>query len=100
MTKAEQKKVITKVKKFLKSQFGDLNILGDFFITTGDEGERYSEYASKSNPFMSLDGSPLYEFINYGSDSWAFVNAFDAFLKENGLWYEQGNAWNLTIYED
>lgn len=41
---------------------------------------------------MTFEGA-FYEIIN---DYWDF----EELLKNHGLWYELGNAWNMAIYKD
>ena len=56
----------------------------------------YFEYANPKHILsMSFENS-LYRLINYGYDT----DAFDAIFKKYGLYYELGNAWNLTAYPD
>lgn len=45
---------------------------------------------------MSFEG-PLYDAINYGDDSNA-VKELTALFDEYGLYYELGNAWNLSLF--
>lgn len=47
---------------------------------------------------MTFEGA-FYEIIN---DYWDFglVDKFEELLKNHGLWYEPGNAWNMAIYKD
>lgn len=94
----QERKKIRLINEFLKKEFGDN--LGDTVVTTGEDGMRYSEYSSKGNPYISMDGSPMYSLLNYGEDGWRFQTRFTEFLSSHGLWYEQGNAWNLNVYED
>lgn len=64
---------------------------------TQDKGEYnpldYFEYAARKHILsMSFEGD-LYDHINFGKPSW-----LDTLLQNYGLYYEQGNAWNLTVY--
>lgn len=85
------------IKEFLTKEFGEL---GDTQILKGEEGQRMSEYASKGNPWISMDGSPMYSLLNYGEDGWKFQERFTNFLEKHGLWYEQGYAWDMNILEN
>jgi hypothetical protein len=82
---------------FLNEWFeGDL---GDTTIRTGKDGAKYSEYCGKNTVmWISIDGSPMYECMNYGEDGWRFQTAFWKFLEDRGFWYEMGHAWNINIY--
>ena len=96
MTYAQLKKELV---KFLKEWFcGELD---DTRIMSGRAGKKYSEYCGKNTVmWISMDGSPMYEPMNYGDDSWRFVNAFDKFLRDRGFWYEQGHSWNINVYRE
>lgn len=45
---------------------------------------------------MSFEG-PVYHMFNYGEHG-SVLEKFDSLLKQFGLYYELGNAWNLTCY--
>lgn len=45
---------------------------------------------------MSFEG-PVYHMFNYGERP-AVLRRFNELLKKYGVYYEQGNAWNLTCY--
>lgn len=45
---------------------------------------------------MSFEG-PLYEVLNYGP--WNLAEEFQKIFEKYGLYYELGNAWNLTCYK-
>lgn len=47
---------------------------------------------------MSFEG-PLYDIFNYGSNYGGFLDEFNRLLKQYGLYYELGNAWNLSLFE-
>ena len=62
----------------------------------------YFEYADDELVNMTFEGE-LYQILNYHWDNEhagrlqkEFYQLIDGF----GCWYELGNAWNLTIYED
>ena len=53
----------------------------------------YFEYAAYDHILsMSFEG-PLYNLLNYSCSA-----EFDAIFEKYGLYYEFGNAWNLTAY--
>lgn len=63
------------------------------------------EFYDRSDPTaisMRFEG-PIYELLNfYWEDSEAsnqIIEDFNALLKEYGLYYELGNAWNLALYK-
>jgi len=99
MNKTKQRQVLKNVKKFIVDTLGKEEVTYMQFLT-GDEAIKYSEYATEDSPYISFDGSIVYRLLNYGEDRWQWMEKFDAFLKEMGMWYEQGHAWNLSIYED
>lgn len=64
---------------------------GEPFIEDGCDPRDYFRYARSPNILsMSFEGD-LYDILNYG-DSDSFYDLF----KKYGLYYELGNAWNLT----
>lgn len=58
----------------------------------------YFEYAGDILS-MSFEGD-LYEVFNgvYGEFGSSLENEFSMILEEYGLYYELGNAWNLSVY--
>jgi len=99
MNKTAQKKTLKEIKGFINGYFHDESLTKDMQFLTGEEGMEFSDYAVKSSPYISFDGF-LYEFVNYGEvDGWKFKNALDKFLDSKGLWYEQGESWNMNILE-
>lgn len=56
----------------------------------------YFEYANPKHILsMSFEGA-LYHLLNYDGNT----DKFDAIFHKYGLYYEQGDAWNLTAYPD
>ena len=56
------------------------------------------DYFSYAGPTLSMSfEGPMYRAVNYGGFD-DFLSAFDALLEEYGLYYELGNAWNLSVY--
>ena len=58
----------------------------------------YFEYANPDTLSMSFEG-PLYEALN---GYWSFINAeeeLQAIFGKYGLYWEFGDAWNLSAYE-
>lgn len=49
---------------------------------------------------MSFEG-PFYEVLNgYAGDyGWVVEEKFSDLLKKYGVYYELGNAWNLSLYQ-
>lgn len=70
---------------------------GEPFIDEADP-RTYFEYVAYPHILsMSFEG-PLYDLLNYGFDD--LENEFEEVFKKHGVYYELGNAWNLTCYED
>lgn len=67
-----------------------------------DEPTKYFEYVRKPNILsMSFEGE-LYSALNwYGNNSWCvtITSKLTDIFKKYGLYYELGNAWNLSAYE-
>lgn len=61
----------------------------------------YLEYCNPDTISIAFDGSGLYGILNYDIDdrTIGFIERFNALLKEYGLYYEQGFAWSLSLYE-
>jgi hypothetical protein len=94
----QQRKAIRLVTEFLTKRLGEL---GDIRITTGEDGVKYSEYAREGRAWVCFESSPMYYHMNDPQmDRFAFMNEFDAFMKDNGLWYERGYAWDLTVLDE
>lgn len=61
--------------------------------------KEYLEYCNSDTISITFDGSGLYGILNYDIDDRGFIERFNALLKEYGLYYEQGFAWSLSLYE-
>lgn len=61
--------------------------------------KEYLEYCNPDTISITFDGSGLYSILNYDIDDRGFIKRFNALLKEYGLYYEQGFAWSLSLYE-
>ena len=59
----------------------------------------YFEYANTNHILsMSFEGS-FYDVMNgYNSYTWSLQEKFGEILKKYGVYYELGNAWNLSCY--
>lgn len=68
---------------------------GEPFITENEDPRRYFNYVGPTLS-MSFEG-PMYHAVNYACFG-DFLAAFDALLREYGLYYELGDAWNLSVY--
>lgn len=63
-----------------------------------DDPRRYFEYVAKDHILsMSFEGD-LYDIINYGEYP-SILKKFDEIFERYGVYYELGNAWNLTCCE-
>lgn len=97
MNNTTQKRILNKLKTFVKRELGT-ETLDDMQFLTGSEGKQYSEYASDSAAYVSFEGA-VYDLLNFpDSDNFSFMNKLHEFMDKNGVWYEQGNAWNFNIY--
>ena len=75
----------------------DFNYNGDPFIEEGKDPRDYFEYVAENHIIsMSFEG-PFYDVMNYQGG--AILDGFDKLLAKHGLWYERGDAWNITLYE-
>lgn len=55
----------------------------------------YFEYANPDHILSMTFEGPFYEAINYSGYK---MEQFSALLKQYGLYYELGNAWNLSLF--
>ena len=64
------------------------------------EPKDYFEYVREPNILsMSFEGG-LYDILNGYVGGWVeLAEEFDKIFEKYGLFYELGNAWNLTCYE-
>ena len=75
---------------------------GEKRIITDIKGSEYFEYANDDTISISFEG-PFYNVMNYAYDKKEWDRLESEFTKIVGsfdCWYELGNAWNLSIYED
>lgn len=61
--------------------------------------KEYLEYCNSDTISITFDGSGLYGILNYDIDDRGFIERFNTLLKKYGLYYEQGFAWSLSLYE-
>ena len=70
-------------------------------IEDGINPKKYFKYAADNHILsMSFEGM-FYSIINYNIDTVycdKIMNKFDNILRKYGVYYELGNAWNLTCY--
>lgn len=71
---------------------------GEPHFAEGYDAKDYFEYVRDPNILsMSFEG-PVYEALN-GCGNVRFVNELCSLFSKYGLYYEMGNAWNLSAYE-
>ena len=68
---------------------------GEPFLKNDIDPHDYFQYAGPTLS-MSFEG-PMYHAINHGAND-SFLTEFNALLREYGLYYELGHAWNLSVY--
>lgn len=56
-----------------------------------------TQYSDDKGLTMTFEG-PLYEVIN-GGEMYATLEQFNALFSKHGVYYELGNAWNLTVFK-
>jgi hypothetical protein len=68
-----------------------------YYLTPVADPKKRFDYVAKDHILsMSFEG-PLYELINYGVPV-KVEDEFQNIFKKYGLYFELGNAWNLTCY--
>jgi len=73
------------------------------FIDIGEKNPRdFFDYVPEKDEdhilSMSFEGG-LYEVLNGYLESAKEYSEFNAIFEKHGVWYELGNAWNLTCYQ-
>ena len=70
---------------------------GPYYITDNVDVSEYVEYFNSETITMTFEGE-LYEALNY--DDGSISTAINDIAYDYGLYFEQGNAWNLAFYEN
>jgi hypothetical protein len=102
------KKIDNLFKKHLYGELGDYRIFYngkaiDVNTSTGRKimddklASEYVDYSNTAGVTVTFDGA-IYDLMNYSSD-FALVNELTDLLEKYGCWYENGNAWNFSVYE-
>ena len=63
------------------------------------KGSDYSEYANDETMTIIFEESLLYDILNYCVLPKLEDEFYQIFI-DNGYYYELGNAWNLSLYEN
>lgn len=88
-------------KRMSTSDGNNFRYNGPPFIEEDKNPKDYFEYVNDEHILsMSFEG-PLYDALN-GYDGWDGLDIEERFsnlLSKHGLYYELGNAWNLTLYK-
>lgn len=72
---------------------------GDARLYTKSEWRKRGEpYGNNAVCTLVIDGSPMYDVLNYGGSGWQISERFHDMLGELGYWYELGFAWSVHIY--
>ena len=87
---------------YFSNKAWDYNSDGERSIIKDVKATDYLPYGSDDTVSMSFEG-PMYEVFEYGwsnTQQQAMLDEFIELTDSLGVWYERGNAWNLSIYED
>lgn len=80
-----------------KSPDGHYHYDGSVFVEEDMDPKKYFEFVNPEHILsMSFEG-PVYHMFNYGEYK-SVKKKFDALLTKFGLYYELGDAWNLSCY--
>ena len=75
---------------------------GKLVVEEGFDPRDYFEYCNENTVSLSFDGSPLYDILNGYAGS-RLLEVLDEGIRmvvePFGLFYELGNAWNLSFYD-
>lgn len=64
------------------------------------KGSTFFHYSNDDTVSMSFEGT-FYEVMNrYVEGSNKLIEQFDKIIEKYGFYYELGNAWNLSLYEN
>lgn len=70
-----------------------------YFTIDDIDPKDYFEYVNEDHMLsMSFEG-PLYELLNGYIDCRELTDEFMELFNKYGVYYELGNAWNLSVYE-
>lgn len=87
-------------KRYSSSQHNDDLVeeteYGPYYITDDVDVSDYVEYFNAHTITMTFEG-PLYDALNYAYDN-TVSDDISAIAASYGLYFEQGNAWNLAFY--
>ena len=71
-----------------------------FVVEENCDPRDYFEYVAEPHVLSMAFEGPFYEVLNgYRRDSAKLEEEFSALLRKHGLYYELGNAWNLSCWE-
>lgn len=64
------------------------------------KGSTFFEYANDETVSMTFEGS-FYHVVNgYAEGYRGLLDKFNKLIAKHGMYYEQGHAWNLSLYEN
>lgn len=66
-------------------------------VIEGIKGSQFFDYANDETVSMSFENE-IYNMVNYGEYP-KTMKAFEDVFNKHGVYYELGNAWNLSVYE-
>jgi hypothetical protein len=75
---------------------------GELVVEEGFNPRDYFDYCNENTVSLSFDGSLLYEILNGYAGTFAFEKVDEGIrnvVDPYGLYYELGNAWNLSFYD-
>jgi len=87
---------------YFSNKAWDYNSDGERSIIKDVKATDYLPYGSDDTISMSFEG-PLHFVFEHGwstEEGRTRLSEFDELLGGFGVWYERGNSWNLSIYED
>lgn len=80
-----------------KDHMGNYHYDGTAYIHIDQDPRDYFEYVAENHILsMSFEG-PIYHMFNYNKRP-AVLKKFNEILQKYGVYYELGDAWNLTCF--
>lgn len=87
------------IRIYFNGRCYDCNSDGKWQILEDMKASEYFDYANDDTLSMSFEG-PLYTIFADPSIGKDIVNRFDKIFEKYNCYYEFGNQWNLSVYEE
>jgi len=95
--------LLTDTRIYFDNKAWNYDSSGNRSIIKDVKATDYFQYGNDDTVSMSFDGGGLHRVLECG---WStehgrkLLGEFNDLIDSLGVWYERGNSWNLSIYED